>query len=250
MMDEIKEDKKHASSVIISEELEKEALLTVQKAIEEEEFEDDKLNFKYKGNRIRCERRDIVEKASDRLRTISRLANFPILFLENSEADDVLATLANIALGFDSTSSVTVVSPDKDFFQLLESPRVRLLRDFRYQTMSSEGFDFLKFKNDFDGIEPDMFVDYLALLGDTADNVPGVRGCGKVKALELLTTYGNLEEIFIAAQEKKIRGKLGEELAKSEHVAFLSKALLQLDCNLELKLPSGFKTWDEALKMN
>jgi DNA polymerase-1 len=129
---------------------------------------------------------------------------WPLLMVEGVEADDVIATLARQA----TTAGVrTVISTgDKDLAQLV-NPHVTLVN-----TMSNEVLDEAGVLNKF-SIPPERIVDYLTLVGDTVDNVPGVEKCGPKTAVKWLTQYGTLDNLVAHADE--IGGVVGENLRKA-----------------------------------
>lgn len=143
------------------------------------------------------------------------------------EADDVIGTLAasSVSSGF----KVRVVSPDKDFFQII-SPSLRLLRiASRGSEMVSFGME--EFAEKFDSLKPSQFVDVVALTGDKVDNIPGVEGIGKVHALKLITKFGSLENLLKCVdqiEEERIR----KALISNADMALLSKNLAMLRSDL------------------
>ena len=151
----------------------------------------------------------------------------PVLTATGYEADDVIGTMATRAAdaGFD----VAIVSPDKDFFQLVrEGTRVYDPRD--------EGvwLDAAAVEAKF-GVPPAQVVDVLALLGDTSDNVSGVPGVGKKGAIDLVTAYGHLDALLDKAAEipqKKYREALLEYRAE----ALRSRELVTIHCNVPLNV--------------
>ncbi|HZW52214.1 MAG TPA: 5'-3' exonuclease H3TH domain-containing protein, partial [Rudaea sp.] len=126
---------------------------------------------------------------------------FPILRVPGVEADDVIGTLAlqAAAQGID----VVVSTGDKDLAQLV-SPHIHLVNTMTNSTLDADGV-FAKF-----GVRPEQIVDYLALVGDSADNIPGVPKCGPKTAAKWLAEYGTLDGIV--ANADKIGGKIGESL--------------------------------------
>src|SRR5215208_6051860 len=123
----------------------------------------------------------------------------PILSLPGYEADDVIGTLAE--QGAASGVNVVIVSGDKDFQQLVQ-PRVWLLNPGRGGPASVEE-QWVGVENASErlGVPPALVTDYLALVGDSSDNVPGVRGIGDKTARELVNMYGALENILAHAPE-------------------------------------------------
>jgi DNA polymerase-1 len=134
------------------------------------------------------------------------------------EADDVIGTLALIGekAGYD----VTIVSGDKDFAQLV-SPRITLL-----DTMKNVRVDVAGTKEKW-GVEPSQMIDYLAIVGDTSDNVPGVKGIGPKGAEKLLAEYGSLEGIYQNIDSIK-SASIKEKLLVSQTQAFLAKKLVTI----------------------
>jgi DNA polymerase-1 len=142
------------------------------------------------------------------------------------EADDLLATFASRAAsqGFD----VYLVTADKDFAQLV-GPRVKMLilskPDSPAQVLDEKGVE-AKF-----GVPPERIVDYLALMGDASDNVPGIRGVGEKTAADLVKRFGTAEEVLTRAKEIE-REKLREAVLRdAEHVR-LAKKLVTLDTDV------------------
>jgi DNA polymerase-1 len=115
----------------------------------------------------------------------------PVVVKPGYEADDIIATLAGEAEA--SGMDVRIVSGDKDLFQLL-SDRVRIIRPGKGTNLADvSGPDMVAEKY---GLRPDQIVDLLSLMGDSADNIPGVKGIGEKTALKLLRDFGSLDEIF------------------------------------------------------
>ena len=150
-----------------------------------------------------------------------RAAGWPLLMVDGVEADDVIGTLAARA---SAVGMETLISTgDKDLTQLV-SPAVRW-----YNTMSNELLDPAGVEAKF-GVPPRLIVDYLALIGDSVDGVPGVAKCGPKTALKWLAQYGDLDGIVAHADE--IGGVVGENLRA--HLGFLplGKKLVTVVCDL------------------
>ena len=150
---------------------------------------------------------------------------WPILMVDGVEADDVIGTLARQAAsqGID----VVISTGDKDLAQLV-GPHVTLVN-----TMSNEILDEAGVLAKF-GVAPDRIVDYLALIGDTVDNVPGVAKVGPKTAVKWLTQYGSLERVIEAAP--LIGGVVGENLRTALDFLPLARKLVTVRCDLELPL--------------
>lgn len=130
------------------------------------------------------------------------------------EADDIIGTVAMI--GEQAGHQVVICTRDKDLVQLV-TPNVKI-----WEMKSGQWTDVQDVKEKW-GFEPHQMIDFLALQGDSSDNIPGVRGVGPKKALELLQRFGSIEKIYDGLHT--IPGKLQEKLLKGKDMAFLSKKL-------------------------
>src|SRR6195952_5685097 len=130
------------------------------------------------------------DRGMERICQVLEASHIPILSLKGFEADDVIGTLAR--QGVEAGMNVVVVSGDKDFQQLVR-PGVWLLNPGRGGPASVEE-SWVGVENGSErlGVSPDRVIDYLALVGDTSDNVPGVKGIGEKGAQELIAAYGSL----------------------------------------------------------
>ncbi len=168
---------------------------------------------------------DLVQQIEPLHQSI-RAMGWPLLMLEGVEADDVIGTLAKQA---EAKGVHTVISTgDKDITQLV-SPTVRLVN-----TMSNENLDEKGVEEKF-GVKPAQMVDYLTLVGDSVDNVPGVDKVGPKTAVKWLTQYGSLDEIVAHADE--ISGVVGENLRKARDWLPTARKLLTIKCDVELPAP-------------
>ncbi len=157
-----------------------------------------------------------------------KAAGWPLLMVDGVEADDVIGTLSTRAT-VDGLETL-ISTGDKDLTQLV-NPLVRW-----YNTMSNELLDEAGVEAKF-GVPPGKIVDYLALVGDTVDGVPGVAKCGPKTALKWLNQYGSLDAIVAHADE--IGGVVGQNLR--DHLAFLplGRKLVTVACDLSnLPAPS------------
>jgi DNA polymerase-1 len=149
----------------------------------------------------------------------------PVLRIGGVEADDVIGTLA--LRGAEAGYSVLISTGDKDMAQLV-GPQVQLVN-----TMSNTRLDRVGVKVKFD-VFPEQIVDYLALVGDTSDNIPGVKGVGPKTAAKWLNQYHSLDALLAHAHE--IPGKVGENLRNELAALELSRRLATIDTNLSLEL--------------
>ncbi len=143
------------------------------------------------------------------------------------EADDVLAT---ISAKYKNEFDIVIVSGDKDFAQLVDD-KVTL-----FDPKKEKHFDREKIKKKY-GINPEQFIDYLALCGDSADNIPGVKGIGPKTATKLLSQFGSLKGIYEHIDEISASG-IKNKLQQNQAEAFLSQELVTIIQNVPLNLDS------------
>ncbi|MCE5341465.1 MAG: DNA polymerase I [Planctomycetaceae bacterium] len=161
-----------------------------------------------------------------RIEQILEAMNIPIVRQSTFEADDIIGTLA--AKGAEQGMDVYICSKDKDMNQLLANKGVRL-----YDARSDAVTDAAAFKKE-TGLEPEQFIDVLALQGDKADNVPGVPDVGPKTAIDWIIKYGSLEKLYEHADE--IKSKRGDNLRNSKELAFLSKQLVTINCRMPIEI--------------
>ncbi len=192
-------------------------------------FRDD-LYSEYKANRERMP--DDMRSQVQPLYELVEKMGFPLVIIEGVEADDVIGTLSVQAT---KAGLKTIISTgDKDMAQLVDE-HVTLVN-----TMSNTTMDIAGVEEKF-GVKPTQIIDYLTLVGDTSDNIPGVPSCGPKTAAKWLAAHGDLDTIMAKADE--VKGKIGEKLRDSlEHLP-LSRELATI--RLDVKLPEPV----EALKM-
>src|SRR5512141_431219 len=176
------------------------------------------------------------DRGMDRICQLLNAYRIPIVALPGYEADDVIGTLA--ARGLEQKLNVVVVSGDKDFQQLVK-PGVWLLNPGRGGPAGvEEHWVGMENANERLGVPPQHVTDYLALVGDSSDNVPGVKGIGEKTACELVAQYGALEAIIEHASEiQKKRPR--EALLQYADNARLSKELVTIRDNLSVAFDSG-----------
>ena len=157
------------------------------------------------------------------LHEIISAMGLPLIVTPGVEADDVIGTLAKQA---DELGIETVISTgDKDMAQLV-TEHVRLIN-----TMTDVEMDVAGVSEKF-GVRPDQIIDYLALMGDKVDNIPGVVKCGPKTAVKWLAEHGTLDEVI--ANADKVKGKIGENLRDALEQLPLSYQLATIKCDVEL----------------
>jgi len=207
----------------------------------------------YKANRSSMPE-DLV-KQIEPIHAVVKAMGWPVIMVPGVEADDVIGTLSKKATA--QGWSTVISTGDKDLAQLVDES-VTLIN-----TMTNEKLDIQGVVDKF-GIPPHLIVDYLTIMGDTVDNVPGVPKAGPKTAVKWLTEYGNLDNVITHAND--IKGVVGENLRQSVEWLAQAKRLLtvKVDCVLdghledlselivrhedhdqlrELFIRYGFKTW-------
>ena len=152
---------------------------------------------------------------------IKKLADYlgiPALEVPDYEADDIIGTLVH--LGLKHHHEVVIVSGDKDFGQLIQKHVVL------FDTMKDVKYDEAGVLEKW-GVRPDQFIDYLAIMGDSSDNVPGVDGIGPKGAQKLMQQYKSLEDVYAHIDQVEPKG-IREKLIRSKDNAFLSKKLVTI----------------------
>ena len=203
----------------------------------------------YKSNRDKTPEPIIV--AIPYIKDILTAMKIPILEKEGYEADDVIGTVAKDAEK--NNFKVFMVTPDKDFAQLV-SDNIFLCKPARMGN-SMEIWGVNEVKDKFEVDEPEQVIDYLGMMGDSVDNIPGLPGVGDKTAKKFIKQYGSLENLLQNSHE--ITGKLGEKISNNKELGVLSKKLARIildvpidyDLNdFELSKPDNagvFKVFDE-----
>ncbi|MEM7218309.1 MAG: DNA polymerase I [Pseudomonadota bacterium] len=188
-------------------------------------FRDD-LYTEYKANRPPMD--DRLRQQIEPLHDCIRAMGFPLLVVPGVEADDVIGTLA--AQATEAQRPTVVSTSDKDMAQLVTS-HVTLVNTMSETTMDPAGVEE-KF-----GVRPDQIIDYLALMGDTVDNIPGVPKVGPKTAAKWLGLYDTLDGVIENADA--IKGKVGESLRDHLEQLPLSRTLTTIKCDVELDVSAA-----------
>ncbi|PID87378.1 hypothetical protein CSB07_01665 [Candidatus Gracilibacteria bacterium] len=202
----------------------------------------------YKATRDRMP--DNLKSQIGDIEEMIKMMGIDIVDIQGYEADDIIGTLAKKYCG-NKEYEVDILTGDKDLYSLV-SDNVKI-----YDTMKKKKFGPNETEEKF-GIKPNMIIDYLSIVGDKSDNIPGIDGFGPQKAVNLINIIGGIEEIYLTAEEtlkgKKIediystfsqeeikvvqgcfKGKTFEKLINSKDNAFLSKKLATLDLSVNLE---------------
>lgn len=172
----------------------------------------------YKANRQEAPE-DLIDSL-DHIKRIVKAFNIPVIEMDGYEADDIIGTLAWQAA--DAGFEVYMVTPDKDYGQLLVHPNVFIYKP-GYQGGDVEIFDAKKICEKWCINDVTQVVDMLGLMGDAVDNIPGIKGIGEKTACKLLKEYGTIENLIEHADE--IKGAVGEKVRAGKEDAIMSKKL-------------------------
>ncbi len=191
----------------------------------------------YKANRQEAPE-DLLESVPD-IQRIIRAFNIPVVEMDGYEADDVIGTVAWQAA--DKGYEVYMVTPDKDYGQLLIHPGVYIYKPPAFGN-PAEIMDAAKVCERWDIQRVEQVVDMLGLMGDAVDNIPGIPGVGEKTAAKLLKEYDTLENVL--ANADKIKGALGEKVRNAVDLAIMSKKL----ATIITSVPVEFHEEDYRLK--
>ena len=188
----------------------------------------DELFAEYKSHRPPMP--DDLRSQIEPTHNIIRAMGLPLLIVDGVEADDVIGTLAQKATK--AKQPVIISTGDKDMAQLV-NPMITLVNTMTETVLDREGV-INKF-----GLPPELIIDFLALMGDKSDNIPGVPGVGEKTAQAILQGLGNLQQVYAdldAVAELSVRGakKLPEKLAEHKDMAFLSYQLATIKTDVDL----------------
>jgi len=211
-------------------------LTMIQKLLREEQPDNVAIIFDAPGKTFRNElyaeyksnRPPMPDELSSQIQPIKdaiEAMGLPLLQIKGVEADDVIGTLCKQA--YLANHNVLVSTGDKDLAQLVNE-KVSLINTMNNSMMNREGV-----KNKFD-VFPEQIIDYIALVGDTSDNIPGVPKVGAKTAAKLLNLYGNIDGILKNIVE--IKGKVGDNLKENIGQLKLSQDLATIRVNLDLSV--------------
>lgn len=192
----------------------------------------------YKGNRDAAP--DILRQQMGLVRQVLDVLHITTVEAPGFEADDIIATLAEKAKA--AGHEVTIVTGDRDAYQLVEDPNVRVLYNKRgvsdYALYDEAGIE------ERTGVTPGEYVQYAAMRGDNSDNLPGVPGVGEKTAAKLIKKYGGLDGIFAHLDEQT--PKLRENLAAHEEQVRLNAEVMVLLRDLDLEVDFASAVIDDV----
>ncbi len=173
---------------------------------------------------------DEMSEQLPRIKQVLDVLNIPVIEIPGMEADDVMGTLAKQAEG--QNLETYLVTGDKDFLQLVSS----LIKVYNPRR-AGEDVEILDEQGVIQkiGLPPTKIVDYLSLMGDISDNVPGIAGIGPKTALEILNQFDSLEDVYSNLDKIK-REPIKNKLVKNREQAFLSQKLVTLDTQVSVPI--------------
>ncbi|NDG83837.1 MAG: DNA polymerase I, partial [Proteobacteria bacterium] len=181
----------------------------------------------YKANRASPP--EMLLPQFDLVEELIREMGIPSFRQSGVEADDLIATLDKAWIRENPKHRCVIVSGDKDLMALVDS------KTQVWDTMKDAHYTEHEVIEKF-GVKPAQVRDYLAMVGDSSDNIPGITGIGAKGATQLLNEFGTLEKVIHAAKNGKIKGKKGEMIAEGEPAAILSQELATLKEDIPLEI--------------
>jgi DNA polymerase-1 len=186
----------------------------------------DELYSEYKANRDAMP--EDLRPQLTRIQQIVEVFNIPVLTMPDQEADDVIGTIARQAEA--QGVNVRIITGDRDILQLLSA---HVSVQLPQRQGADKVYDPQAFEERYQ-IKPEQLIDLKALMGDSSDNIPGVKGVGEKTGTSLLLEYGTLEAIYENLDD--IRGSVQKKLIADRDMAFLSQKLATIKCDLPLQL--------------
>ena len=173
-------------------------------------------------------------------------ARIPIFTAPGFEADDVIGTLARTATdeADEKDNQVIIVTGDRDSLQLIKDRQVVVYLPIHNHHAQSEVFDEDRVVEVY-GLRPDQMIDLKALMGDASDNIPGVKGIGKVTATSLIKEFGSLGGVYKNIDSEKIRPKVRNLLVGGREMADKSRELAEINRHVPLDFD-----WEACLLTN
>ncbi|MCB0724997.1 MAG: DNA polymerase I [Ignavibacteriae bacterium] len=171
----------------------------------------------------------------EKVKEVIKAFNIPMIEMHGFEADDIIGTLAKKAE--EKGITTYMVTPDKDFMQLI-TDKILMLKPARSQSggvvKDIEVIDEKGVQNKF-GVPPWQVIEVLGLMGDSSDNIPGIKGVGEKTAIALIQEYGTIEDMYknVDAISKP---KLKEKIINDKEMAFLSKKLVTIKTDVPIKI--------------
>ena len=199
------------------------------KDVRRKELKRTEIYSEYKGNRESAPD-DLIEQMQD-IDEILDGYNIPIIKIPGYEADDSIGSVAN---KFSKEMQVIILTGDKDLTQLVEENISVALMGKKSEDDPYRLIQTASDVKEFIGVYPEQIVDLFALMGDSSDSIPGVKGIGSKTGTKLIVEYGDLDNLYENIEE--IKGKLKDKLIADKEMAYISKKLATIFKNLEVDI--------------
>jgi DNA polymerase-1 len=204
-----------------------------------------KIEYKeYKANRGPMDE-DLATQI-ERTKEVVSVLNIPQFGIDGFEGDDVIGTLARQATDEEKEkdTQVVIVTADRDALQLIKEKQIVVYLPIQNRASQSVVFDEDKVMEVY-GIKPRQLIDLKSLMGDSSDNIPGVKGIGKVTASKLIQEFGSLDGVYKNIDNDKISKKVKEMLLSDREMADQSFKLAEINQEAPLKID-----WEDCLLTN
>lgn len=185
----------------------------------------------YKANRGPMDE-DLATQIA-RTKEVVEALNIPQFGIEGYEGDDIIGTIARIAKEEEDTQ-VVIVTGDRDALQLIDGKKVVVYLPIQNKYSQSTIFDENKVIESY-GMKPKQIIELKGLMGDSSDNIPGVKGVGKVTATELIKNFGDIDGVYKNIDNSKIKDRVKKLLIDDKDMAFKSKELATIDERVPLE---------------
>ncbi len=182
----------------------------------------------------------------ERTREVVSVLNIPQFGIDGYEGDDVIGTLARQATDEkkEKDTQVVIATADRDALQLIKGKQIVVYLPLQNRASQAVVFDEDKVIETY-GFKPKCIVDLKSLMGDSSDNIPGVKGIGKVTATKLIMNFGSLEGVYKNIDSDKISKKIREMLIADKDMALQSYKLAEINKEAPLKI-----NWEDCLLTN
>lgn len=193
----------------------------------------------YKAHRSPMD--ELLVSQIDRTKEVVEALNIPQFGIEGFEADDIIGTLSKLAVNDKDDEQIIIVTGDRDALQLVEDKKVVVYLPIQNRYSQSVVFDENKVVEAY-GMSPKQIVDLKGLMGDASDNIPGVKGVGKVMATKLIKEFGSVENIYKNIDSESIAPRTRKLLMEDKEMAIKSRSLAEIF----REIPMEFD-WDKCL---
>lgn len=189
---------------------------------------------------------DDLASQIERTKEVVSVLNIPQFGIEGFEGDDVIGTLARQATDEkkEKDTQVVIVTADRDALQLIEEKKIVVYLPIQNKASQSVVFDEDRFIETY-GFKPKFMVDLKSLMGDSSDNIPGVKGIGKVTATKLIMDFGSLEGVYKNIESEKISKRVREMLIADKKMAEQSYKLAEINKEAPLDI-----NWEDCVLTN